>query len=140
MYTVVLASALVVGAPGLKGPPPPEPPPDGEWVAERVEEGGRDIPGLHGLLVRIGGDTLVTRVAGRRFYEIPVAFNTAAKVKEFDLTEADRKGPQRGIYMVDGDSLTMCVCTTPSGPRPTAFKADAPDRRLLVLKRVKKTD
>jgi uncharacterized protein (TIGR03067 family) len=137
MFHLVMASALVVAAPGPKDPPKPAPIPEGRWVVEQLEQDGRVRQGQS-----VAGFVLVyTRTActlehlGREIGSEPTEFREAAGVHQVDSRAND--GVKKGIWKVDGDTLTLCE-SAPGGDRPADYSAPAGSRRTLwVLKRIK---
>ncbi|MCI0683626.1 MAG: TIGR03067 domain-containing protein [Gemmataceae bacterium] len=62
--------------------------------------------------------------------------NPAGKPKEIDLKPEDKDHAMQGIYRIEKDTLTICVCEGQNVARPTEFEAK--DKNVLViLKRVK---
>ena len=56
--------------------------------------------------------------------------------KDFD---GEKRGPIRGIYQVDGDSLKLCWSVKIDGPRPKDFAPKAKSLQVYMeLRRVKK--
>jgi uncharacterized protein (TIGR03067 family) len=60
--------------------------------------------------------------------------NPAGKPKEIDLKAEDKEMP--GIYRIEKDTLTMCICMEPNQARPSEFAAKNACV-LATLKRVK---
>jgi uncharacterized protein (TIGR03067 family) len=60
------------------------------------------------------------------------------KLSEIDITsEASEGKPQKGVYRIEGDTLTICLDALMKDIRPTGFDAKkGSDHLLLVLKRV----
>ena len=66
-----------------------------------------------------------------------------ANPKEYDLqlepfSNGNMVPAFRGIYEVDGDTLTMCFTWVPEAERPKAFKADKGDQCRVTIYRRKK--
>ena len=65
----------------------------------------------------------------------------AATPKAVDLTPLDgeNKGaPLAGIYLLEGDTLKLCLPTLPGRKRPAAFASTPGHWQVLVLAREKK--
>jgi uncharacterized protein (TIGR03067 family) len=138
MYAWVIAGSLVIGAPALKDNRKPVQPPAGEWVVERFALHGREF----GF---VKGDKCWFTPTSRRFArheyvmygDDRAGFFENAGTLEVDFTD-DKFGVRKGIWKVEGDTLTMCEGQC-GKPRPTDFAALAESGQLLwVFKRAKK--
>ncbi len=139
MTAYTLFAALLVAAPGVKEKAKPaDAPPTGEWIAERVEQGGQDVlPALGGRLTMTFRDgTAVMRIRDED-HSSPVTFDPTAKVKGITLRPGGRPQESRGVYKIEGDTLTINLNEKPDGERPTDFAPGAPGHTLFVLKRAK---
>jgi uncharacterized protein (TIGR03067 family) len=134
---LVLGLALAVGAPALKpAPTPAEPNPlVGEWSLETWMFNGAYIPNL-GEQFEFTTDGKFRswrndRTLGTGSYEL------VPKVEPAGLDWTDETETRKGIYKVDGDTLTVCLSNDAKGERPTEFTARlGSNRNLLTLKRV----
>jgi uncharacterized protein (TIGR03067 family) len=147
MYsTLILALAFTPAAPKAKDPPKKEAPSlVGEWVAEQVVMGGKEVPagaGLDGLRMTFAADgTTTVRITGQK----PEAGTYTADPKknpaEIDLLPAAGKAepPGLGVYKLDGDTLVLCVATGNGAERPKRVESPGGSQALLItLKRAKK--
>src|SRR5262245_2899160 len=126
-----LLLAVILAAPCPKEKAKPDAAPSGVWVAEQIVQKGTDLTDLvGGCTLSFDGDTMTMRVDSVD-HAVRVSFDPTAKVKEINLEYAPPAGPLRGIYKVEGDTLTICTSEKPGGPRPTEFKADARDITLF---------
>jgi uncharacterized protein (TIGR03067 family) len=149
--SLLAALALAVGAPVPKDPPKSAPSVVGEWVAERSTFAGSDRPlprepvryvfAPDGTWALYRGDRKLPG-EGRTYAAGPGESPPAIDLF-YDEVDADRDPPARrqvvrGIYKVDGDTLTLCLATA-GGDRPKTFESAAglPSTRW-VFKRVKK--
>lgn len=136
----MLILALVVAAPGPKEPPKKDPAYVGQWVTETVTLGGRQIPGP-AMSVRIGADGTMERRGPDGKTEFTGTFTVDLKPDPpyLDITVLNDKKVGRvakGIFKIDGDTLT--ICTAQDDSRPTAFVSPAGSNTvLMVLKRKK---
>lgn len=135
---------LVIGSP-ITGqtPTPAAGSLDGSWELVAMVEDGKIIStdrartsfikdgriAINGSLIRFarpgGEDRILSFVT-----------NPSANPKTIDLAGADRVG-SRGIYIMDGDSLVVCLKESNVDGRPTTFSASAgSDSVLLTFRRV----
>ena len=139
MNTLLLGLAVAVGAPGIKESKP-APSPVGEWTVEASLLGGKD----DGVMQTSPIDKIVITVDrwvvvrnGMAPPGTPVAFDPKKSPPEFDFDPGPAGGGIKGIYKLDGDTLT--VCYTIHGDRPTKIESLAGSQvRMMTLKRVKK--
>jgi uncharacterized protein (TIGR03067 family) len=139
MNSIVLVTALGLGAPALK-PKPPAPSLIGEWVAQEISVGGKPDP--VGVEVRwvFGADGTRTvfhggeRVAAGRYTVDPGASPPA-----MDL-DPEKHSTYPCVFRVEKDKLTVMVNWL-QDRRPTGFES-LPGTRYMkyVFKRVKPGD
>jgi uncharacterized protein (TIGR03067 family) len=159
----VLSVLLVVGLVGAASFPP-LPWSDrgrlqGNWVVVSAKEGGSPTEELNGAIYTFDGDALSIHSPHFEMSGQPYRLNDARDFKEIDIIlggprpgarrqDADRLPPPkviRGIYQIQGDTLTLCTATwkpvqdangttvVEPGARPSAF--DSRFGTLVILKR-----
>jgi uncharacterized protein (TIGR03067 family) len=138
----VLGLALVVGAPALKPSAKAPAPPSlvGEWAFAAVIEGGEPEPSPPGQsLTFLADGTFVAQEDGQCQETGTYTTDPKADLPALDLVEHAAGGTLRGVWKVQGDTLTLCVTRDPKGGRPSAFASPVgSDWVLVALKRVKK--
>jgi uncharacterized protein (TIGR03067 family) len=141
LLTIILGSTMI-GAPGLKETSPKTPEIVGKWELVRCSQGGKTTS-----LVEVAVDTefspegkQISRnsrgtVVGTRFYTLDL------KATPFCIDFRQKEdGPVtgRGIFMVEGDTLTICLVPAEDN-RPTKFESPVGSKSLIhVYTRVKK--
>ena len=133
--------ALAVGAPALKpAPKAPEPPSlVGEWTVESWLMDGEPEPCAGRTLTFVAAGAFVAEQDGEYQGSGTYKCDPTADPGEVDMAEDGMEGPYRGIWKLEGDTLTLCVSGDAKAGRPTAFAAPAGSERILVtLKRVPK--
>jgi uncharacterized protein (TIGR03067 family) len=108
---------------------------EGRWKVVSVEVAGAAAPGLEGAeLVFAEGKKSFT-LPDKRVEKGTYRLDATKKPKEIDSTTEGRGGVEKGIYVIEDDTLKLCLATQ-GGPRPTEF-ATKPrtDQILIVLRR-----
>jgi uncharacterized protein (TIGR03067 family) len=115
----------------------------GTWTATKAERNGKPAEDVVGHRLTITGNRFkIQSKDGKPLYEGTFRLDPSAKPAAFDFehTEGALKGKMwKGIYVLDGDTLTTCD----NGPdldkgRPAAFEAKAGSGYILItFKRAK---
>jgi uncharacterized protein (TIGR03067 family) len=129
MFAALLSTLLVAAGPAESSLKSLE----GDWTVERMEQKGKKFP--TDLLIRVRlqvrGD-IFTFVNGQTEFTSRVTkFDASGDPRAIDLTRDADKQTVRGIYKVDGDTLT--ICTNVRGDRPSSFAADAESPNVLTV-------
>lgn len=134
---VAAVAGLALAAPGAKGPAKKESPIVGQWRLVRAN-GERPVGDQVESFAADGSCVIRTRHADKEVEERgQYTTNTAASPAEFDYVfDAAEGGNIKGIYKVDGDTLTICY-QTGKGERPKEFKEVRNVISLFVYERVK---
>jgi uncharacterized protein (TIGR03067 family) len=147
MYPALLFGlAVTVAAPAAKEKKTEPPSIVGSWTVEKVEFGGMALPvgaaGFGELSLTFAADgAFISRKGGQEKPETGRYAHDAKKSPaEIDITET-RGGAKdmtvRGIYKIDGETLTICM--SPMGERPTKFESPAGGQTIMMtFKRMKK--
>jgi uncharacterized protein (TIGR03067 family) len=136
MFALVIASSLVVGAPGPRDKPLS---PVGEWVVERVVDSGQPVatPDRSRWEFKADGNWRIVGPDGRETAHGKYVAKPAKAPATLDLDFAGLSLTHPGIFKVEGDTLTVALAAPP-GSRPTMFESDGRSAfTLFVLKRDK---
>jgi uncharacterized protein (TIGR03067 family) len=141
---LLLAAALAVSAPALKEKPKADADPIGEWEMQSTTISGRETKTTGRLVysftkagkwaIERDGKELATTLDRR------IEFDPKPPLPTIDLitNAASPTARLRGIYKIDGDTLTICGARGTTD-RPTAFESpEGSGITMYVLKRVKK--
>jgi uncharacterized protein (TIGR03067 family) len=115
----------------------------GTWKVTDSVSKGEKVPAedIKDLFLVFRGDAIQIREGGKDGPNFTYLLDPLKKVKEIDLTL--KVGPQKGrvdraIYLLDGDTLKICIQTNKDEPRPREFASRASSELwLIVLQRVK---
>jgi uncharacterized protein (TIGR03067 family) len=127
----------------------PEPPKDvkkelaslqAEWTMGSMETRGKKAADAQVKLSRltIKGDKWIVKIGGGKGVEpagSTMTIDPSKKPKTLDLKGT--RSASKGIYKLEGDTLTLCRVTG-KAERPKEFKTTAESGILVVWKRVKK--
>jgi len=147
---VRILAVLVVGALSAVKAPAAEPEKgktdadriQGTWSVESVEQRGKKEPEdkVRDAKVTFAADGKGTVQMGTKEKAFRYALDPTKKTREIDITGAEggKEEVFKGIYMLDGDMLTICFAHPPED-RPTDFTTqEGSTRHIMVLKRDKK--
>ncbi len=147
MNAIVLGTAILLGAPGLKDPPKKDAGIVGEWemqpAAVAPKGGARPTPDL--IYEFTADGQWILRRHGTVLKTVPREFKVdpRAKPATIDVTFSQAAGAVAtrnmvGIYKIEGETLTICFSPGGNTERPKSFERKAGVTVLLTLKRVKK--
>jgi len=115
----------------------------GAWKVVAAENKGEKVPAedIKDLYLIFKGDAIYSRQDNKNTEIFSYLLDPSKKPKEIDLTL--KVGPQkgrteRGIYLLDGDSLKICIQSNKDAARPRDFSSPAGSQiSLTVLQRSK---
>ena len=145
MYATLLIAAIALGAPAPKDPPKKVPSVVGLWEMESYTYAGTPRRlGVQPVRYEFTADSKWISYRGeRKTIERTYSTNPKADPPTIDLNydPTEQNPPMgRGIFKVDGDTLTICLIRNDE-PRPTAFESARGTATFLhVFKRVKPKD
>jgi uncharacterized protein (TIGR03067 family) len=137
--TLFAGLALIASAPGLKEPPGKPPGIEGEWTVESNLFGGKPDDRFERIPIDkivITADKWIV-VRGKPSGGSDVVVDPKQNPPHIDIGVSGKGSLSRGIYKLDGDTLTVCCVV--GDDRPTKFESP-PDSnvRMMTLKRLKK--
>jgi uncharacterized protein (TIGR03067 family) len=109
----------------------------GKWTAVRAERDAREAADIVGHLLLVDGDRFSIQEKGMTIYEGTLGLDTSAGPGAIDFKHTgDSSGGKtwRGIYRIDGDTLTICdnAGDLQQG-RPTSFDTQPNSGNVLVV-------
>ncbi len=115
----------------------------GAWkVTASISKGEKSTPDeIKDLALLFRGDGIAVREGGQTHDNFSYLLDPTKKIKEIDLIL--KAGPQkgrvdRGIYLLAGDTLTICIQSNKDAPRPSEFQSlPGSQLWLVVLQRTK---
>jgi uncharacterized protein (TIGR03067 family) len=133
----VLALAIFVGAPQPKDAPKSPDPPTlvGDWVCTGITDGGRvnttDVEAPIEIEFTADGKIRFTK-KGKAEPDGTYTADPKTDPPAMDLTLEPGGGLLRGIYKVEGGTLTVCCEDVDRGTRPERFAAPAGTKLMLL--------
>jgi uncharacterized protein (TIGR03067 family) len=109
----------------------------GKWTAVRAEQDAREAADIVGHLLLIEGDKFSVQEKEVTIYEGTLGLDKSASPSAIDFKHtghSSRGKTWRGIYRIDGDTLTICDnAGDPQKSRPTSFATTPNSGRVLVV-------
>ena len=146
MMNGLLVAGLIlgVGAPAPKEAPkkgPAIPSIVGMWETQKYTAYGMDIPGKPMLFeFTADGQFKMTKIKEAQTSQSRYKLDASKDPAELDwLMNGDETKRIRGIYKIDGDTLTVCIEDGFDSKRPTKFESLKGTKTMIwTLKRVEK--
>jgi uncharacterized protein (TIGR03067 family) len=113
----------------------------GEWTLVSVEVRGKKRPDTVNAVSKLtisGNQWVVTYRDFASNARATIEIDPSKDPKTIDFTFRGAEEPVRGIYKLEGDTLTVCRNATVGGARPKEFKTTQEMDDLAVWKRAKK--
>jgi uncharacterized protein (TIGR03067 family) len=132
---IISLSILFVSMSGsLLGEEPPKI--EGRWKVVSVELAGMPVSGLKDAELVLENNKKIFTLPDKRVEKGTYRLDSSKQPSEIDSTTEGRDGTEKGIFVVEGDTLKFCLATQ-GGPRPKEFatKKDT-DQILIILSRV----
>jgi uncharacterized protein (TIGR03067 family) len=110
----------------------------GSWKIDKFDAGGEKTPGDIDKIRFVFDDKgmLAMSMGNDQKSEGKFKLDPEAKLKTIDIESMGQA--MKGLYELDGDTLTLCMPDRPGADRPTEIKADGKARIFVVtFKRVK---
>lgn len=112
----------------------------GEWVLVSFQKEGEDLPAttIKARLTVKGERWLYESDVGEWSATFKIDSSRSPKTIDMTIGTGDTARLQRGIYKIEGDTLTICRAVGRGGEeRPKEFPGDHKGRVLIVWKRAK---
>jgi uncharacterized protein (TIGR03067 family) len=139
---LVFGVVLALGAPGEKDAPKKDAPTVvGEWDGEKAVRGGKERPVPDGgIKITFTADGKMLFKEGNKDEQTGSYKMDAKKIPgEIDISPPNEDGTLKGIFKIDGDTLTICLSGKDETDRPTKFESpEGTNIMLVTLKRIKK--
>ncbi len=108
----------------------------GSWKFESVKSQQGEKEDFADAKLEFFTDGKIQFTKGTEQKKATYKINPAGKPKEIDLKPEGKDDAMQGIYRIEKDTLTICICEGQNVARPAEFEAK--DKNVLVtLKRVK---
>jgi RNA polymerase sigma-70 factor (ECF subfamily) len=138
LLVLVVGSLLTIPTSGFgeeKGKPDAEQI-QGVWLPVSGEREGVKAPEgqFDALTITFGADGKGLSKKGGEEHEFRYSLDPTKKLKEIDIIAKERGEEMvlKGIYKLDGDTLTVCV-VKPTEDRPTDFVTQPGSTRMLIV-------
>jgi uncharacterized protein (TIGR03067 family) len=109
----------------------------GFWTAESAQRDGREAPDIRGHELVFKGDTFTIRTKDETLYTGTFELDASKMPHTIDFkhTKGSLRGKTwRGIYKLEGESLTICDnAGDPSKERPTRFETEPGSGLVRIL-------
>jgi len=111
----------------------------GEWTMLTFEAKGKKLPDVKNVKLTIKGDRWTVQFGEQTSPKMTFKIDPSKDPKTIDFTikSGDKDIVSRGIYKLEGDTLTVCR-TVGDEDRPKEFKTTAKAGQLRVWQRAKK--
>src|SRR5688572_4356135 len=99
----------------------------GTWVVVGAESKGEQAPQkeIDGMEIIFSGDSIQVREKGKVQERFKFMLDPTKSPRAIDFTfiEGKKKGrTDRGIYLLEGNNLKICIQENKEGPRPKEFR------------------
>jgi len=114
----------------------------GEWTIVSLENRGQKVAEetVKDMKLTVKGEEWKVTRDGTTVADVTFKLDPSKDPKAIDMTFKvnGEEAALKGIYKLDGDTLTLCRTMSPDAGRPTEFKTSADGGVLTVWKRAKK--
>jgi uncharacterized protein (TIGR03067 family) len=108
---------------------------EGRWEIVSVEFAGTVVPGLEGSALVLGDGKKTLTLPDGRVENGTYQLDSDSRPAQIDSTTESKDGVEKGIYVLEGDTLKLCLASG-GGARPREFVTSAgTDQLLIVLRR-----